>query len=111
MVAGPMNERQQLICERYDLAPQAPEPMIALAIGSLAQSPIYGTRVELPENGTVSWFIHCGEHSTAVDFYQPLCAEHLLELLPEVIDYLYLPSGTRFIIDRAGYEDVWRDPE
>lgn len=55
-----MNERQQLICERYDLAPQAPEPMIALATGSLAQSPIYGTRVELPENGTISWFIHCG---------------------------------------------------
>ncbi|AZC21721.1 hypothetical protein C4K39_0007 [Pseudomonas sessilinigenes] len=110
-MAGPMNERQQLICERYDLAPQAPEPMIALATGSLAHSPIYGTRIELPQNGTVSWFIHCGEHSTAVDFYQPLCAEHLVELLPEVIDYLYLPSGTCFIIDRAGYEDVWQDPE
>ncbi|WP_178124878.1 immunity protein Imm33 domain-containing protein [Pseudomonas sp. Fl4BN1] len=106
-----MNPRQKLICERYDLAPQAPEPMIALATGSLAQSPIYGTRVELPENGTVSWFFHCGEHSAAVDFYQPLCAEHLLELLPEVIDYLYLPSGTHFIIDRGGYEDVWRDLE
>ena len=93
-----MNERQQLICERYDLAPQAPEPMIALAIGSLAQSPIYGTRVELPENGTVSWFIHCGEHSTAVDFYQPLCTEHLLELLPEVIDYLYPVSYTHLTL-------------
>ena len=107
----PMNPRQQLICERYNLPSQAPEQMIALATGTLDQSPIYGTRVVLPENGTVSWFIHCGEHSAAVDFYQPLCAEHLAELLPEVLDYLYLPSGTRFIIDRAGYEDVWQEPE
>lgn len=98
---------QQQLCSKYGLPAQAPEPMIALATGSLNQEPIYGTRIALPENGTISWFIHCGAHSDALDFYQPLHAAHLQELLPQVIDYLALPSGARFIIDRAGYEDVW----
>ncbi|WP_347902937.1 hypothetical protein [Pseudomonas purpurea] len=102
-----MNERQKLICERYNLPAQAPEEMIALAMGTLDQSPIYGSRVVLPEDGTVSWFFHCGEHSPDSGFYQPLHAHHLPELLPEVVDYLWLPTDARFIIDREGYEDVW----
>ena len=102
-----INENQQRICDKYGLPAQAPEAMVALAIGSLDQSPIYGTRIDLPENGTISWFIHCGEHSDALDFYQPLHAAHLREMLPQVLDYLALPSGAKFILDRAGYEDVW----
>ena len=103
----PISEAQQRICDKFRLPAQASEPMVALAIGSLDQSPIYGTRIELPENGTISWFIHCGEHDDALDFYQPLHAAHLHEMLPQVLDYLALPSGARFILDREGYEDVW----
>ncbi|TDY35682.1 hypothetical protein [Janthinobacterium sp. 75] len=102
-----ISETQRRICDKFGLPAQAPEPMVALAIGSLAQSPIYGTRIVLPENGTISWFIHCGEHDTASGFYQPLHVEHLHEMLPQVLDYLALPSGAKFIIDREGYEDVW----
>ena len=40
-------------------------------------------------------------------FYQPLHAEHLHDMLPQVVDYLALPSGAKFILDREGYEDVW----
>ena len=104
-----IHENQRRICDKYGLPAQAPEAMVALAIGSLDQSPIYGTRIDLPENGTISWFIHCGAHSDASDFYQPLHAAHLAELLPQVLAYLALPSGTKFILDRAGYEDVWRE--
>ncbi|WP_290600448.1 hypothetical protein [Janthinobacterium sp.] len=104
-----IHENQRRICDKYGLPAQAPEDMVALAIGSLDQSPIYGTRIDLPENGTISWFIHCGAHSDASDFYQPLHAAHLTELLPQVLAYLALPSGTKFILDRAGYEDVWRE--
>ena len=104
-----IQENQRRICDKYGLPAQAPEDMVALAIGSLDQSPIYGTRIDLPENGTISWFIHCGAHSDASDFYQPLHAAHLTELLPQVLAYLALPSGTKFILDRAGYEDVWRE--
>ncbi|MEG0880153.1 MAG: hypothetical protein RSF79_06930 [Janthinobacterium sp.] len=102
-----ISETQRRICEKFGLPVQAPEPMVALAIDSLAQSPIYGTRVVLPDNGTISWFIHCGEHDAAPDFYQPLHAAHLHEMLPQVLDYLALPSGAKFILDREGYEDVW----
>ena len=28
-------------------------------------------------------------------------------MLPQVVDYLALPSGAKFILDREGYEDVW----
>ncbi len=104
-----IHESQHRICDKYGLPAQAPEAMVALAFGSLDQSPIYGTRIDLPENGTISWFIHCGAYSDAADFYQPLHAAHLAELLPQVLAYLALPSGTKFILDRAGYEDVWRE--
>jgi len=106
-MTAPISEAQQRICDKFGLPAQAPEPMVALAIGSLAQSPIYGTRIALPENGTTSWFIHCGEHDDASGFYQSLHAEHLREMLPQVLDYLALPSCARFILDREGYEDVW----
>nr|WP_246164814.1 hypothetical protein [Pigmentiphaga aceris] len=86
---------------------QLPDDMVAIALASLDQSPIYGTRIVLPENGTISWFIHAGEHSPSPDFYQALHATHLHELLPQVVNYLCLPAGAKFIIDRAGYEDVW----
>ena len=104
-----INDTQQQICARHGLPAQAPEAMAAVALGSLGQSPIYGTRIDLPVNGTISWFIHCGEHSDAADFYQPLHTAHLQELLPQVLDYLALPSGAKFIIDREGYEDVWME--
>ena len=104
-----INDKQQQICARHGLPAQAPETMVALATASLDQSPIYGTRIDLPENGTISWFIHCGEYSDAADFYQPLHTAHLQELLPHVLDYLALPSGAKFIIDRDGYEDVWME--
>ena len=103
----PISKTQQRICDKFGLQAQAPEPMVGLAIGSLDQSPIYGTRIVLPENGTISWFIHCGEHDAASGFYQPLHAQHLHEMLPQVVDYLALPSGAKFILDREGYEDVW----
>ena len=35
--------------------------------------------------------------------------EHLSEHLPEILRYLSLPPGFRFLIDNEGYEDVWFD--
>ncbi|MGY3301804.1 hypothetical protein ACVK1X_001082 [Pseudomonas sp. PvR086] len=101
------NATQNAICEKYGVSALASEEMVALAIGSLGKTPIYGTRIQLPENGNVSWFIHCGEHSAAPDFYQPLHVHHLHEMLPQVLKYLCLPTGAKFIIDTEGYEDVW----
>ncbi|KAA0994844.1 hypothetical protein FQ192_12025 [Pseudomonas sp. ANT_J12] len=101
------DESQKQVCAKYGVPSQAPEDMVAIALGTLHKSPIYGTRVKLPEGGTISWFIHCGEHSPASGFYQALHTGHLMEELPEVVKYLFLPEGAKFIIDREGYEDVW----
>lgn len=101
------DETQRQVCAKYGLPLHAPEEMVAIALDTLHKSPIYGTRVKLPEGGTISWFIHCGEHSPVSGFYQALHTGHLMEELPEVVKYLFLPEGAKFIIDREGYEDVW----
>jgi hypothetical protein len=101
------NAAQKAICEKYGMGVFPPEEMIAIAIESLGKTPAYGTRMELPEGGDVSWFIHCGEYSAATDFYQPIHVHHVSEMLPLVIKYLCLPTGAKFIIDTQGYEDVW----
>ncbi|MGE7960306.1 immunity protein Imm33 domain-containing protein [Pseudomonas sp. NPDC089530] len=100
---------QKALCDKYGLAVLLPDDMIAVALATLGRSPIYGTRIALPEGGNVSWFIHCGDYSDADDFYQPVHTEHLPEMLPRVMNYLCLPAGARFIIDDDGYEDVWME--
>ncbi|WP_422646754.1 immunity protein Imm33 domain-containing protein, partial [Acinetobacter baumannii] len=34
---------------------------------------------------------------------------HLENYLPEVIPYLALEERFRFVIDKQGYEDVWKE--
>ncbi|MEQ5390997.1 hypothetical protein ABN236_02840 [Proteus sp. fly-1013] len=102
-----ITEQQKIMCEKYDVSPQEPEEMVAIALDKLSGNPIYGTRIKQSEGDTISWFFYCEKYCARNDFYQPLHTEHLEELLPEVINYLYLPEGYNFIIDREGYEDVW----
>ncbi|WP_434294000.1 immunity protein Imm33 domain-containing protein [Burkholderia gladioli] len=105
--SGDLLELQQQTCERLGLPDCEPEEMVAVAISTLGKMPVYGTRISLPGGGNVSWFFHCGEYSEAADFYQPVHAEHLSELLPLVLQYLRLPPGSKFIVDSHGYEDIW----
>ncbi|MGO4145420.1 hypothetical protein AB4Y77_10075 [Paenarthrobacter sp. YAF11_1] len=59
--------------------------------------------------GTSGWFIWRGEElGTAHDFFVPLHVEHLTTWCPEVLPYLALPPGWRFLL-APGYEDVWFD--
>lgn len=83
---------------------------VGIAIKTLNQTPIHAVRHN-EENGTTGWYIWGGEYSDSNDFYQPLCAEHLADYCPQIIKYLALAPGYRLIIDNAGYEDVWHDPE
>lgn len=104
-----LRERQEAVCARYALRAAEPEHKVAVAISTLGRMPVYGTRIALSEGDDIGWFFHCGEYSDAPDFYQPLHAAHLPTYLPLVLPYLMLPPGARFIIDDAGYEDVWMD--
>lgn len=98
------------ICASLGIDPVESEPMskIGIAIQSLAQRPIHGLR-HPAEGDTNGWYIWCGEYSEVDDFFQPVHTCHLPELLPQVLKYLPLPPGYRFLVDDNGYEDVWYD--
>ncbi len=70
--------------------------------------PIHGLR-HPPVGDTTGWYIWAGgEPSEDPDFFVPLCAEHLETWRPEVLRFLGLPAGWRFLVD-GDYEDVWQD--
>lgn len=72
--------------------------------------PINGVR-HPPEGDTTGWYIWAGEHlETRDDFFEPLHVDHLEKWCPEVVKYLGLSPGWRFLI-AGDYEDVWFDPE
>lgn len=98
------------ICLRHasKYCPLHEDTMVAFAATTIGQNPIYGVRLEA-DAGKIEWFIWCGEHNERVDFYAPYHARHMRELFPIVIPYLSLEPGYKFIIDDAGYEDVWRE--
>ena len=103
---------QQELCKKFGSAMVLPDwdSKIGLAMDSLGEMPITGVRT-LPENGTDGWYIWGGEYSSDPDFYQPVHLRHLIDILPQVLPYLALAPGHKFIIDNEGYEDVWYEPE
>lgn len=70
--------------------------------------PINGLR-HPPEGDTTGWYIWAGEElSDCSDFFKPLHVEHIAEWCPQIIKYLGLAPGWRFLI-AGNYEDVWFD--
>ena len=58
---------------------------------------------------TSGWYIWAGEEfSKDPNFFMPLHIGHLKEWCPEIVKYLGLGPGWRFLI-APGYEDVWED--
>ena len=78
------------------------------ASANLDKDPINGLR-HPHEKGTTGWFIWTGDYSESDDFFRPMCAERLLQIRPDIIKYLGLEVGYRFIADKNGYEDIWYD--
>ena len=107
-------EDQKRICDKYSI--RWTESKVDLFIG-LADNVLTGMN---PVNGlrqpecdtTTGWYLWAGEEfSQAEDFFKPYHVSHLLTLRPNVIKYLGLPPGFRFLMDDKGYEDVWEDVE
>lgn len=103
---------QQRICAKYGAPPfEAPEDLKA-GVSSNVRShivPVHGLR-HPPEAGTTGWYIWAGDVLSAdPNFFLPLHVAHLKEWRPEVVKFLALPPGWRFLID-GDYEDVWYDP-
>ena len=72
--------------------------------------PLNGLR-HPPEAGTNGWYLWAGEElSDDADFFVPLHVEHVGDWRAEVVNYLALPPGWRFLI-APGHEEVWFDTD
>lgn len=105
------NGKEQTVCEWVGVSPFKPKTgsKIGIALHTIGKQPINGLRLQ-PEKGTNGWYIWGGkEFSEAGDFFSPLHVEHIAEYFPQVLEYLNLPPGYRFLVDNMGYQDVWFD--
>ena len=104
-------QQQQLdICRRYAVkcVPPKPDSRLGFALRTEGLLPINGLR-HPPQGETNGWYIWCGnELSNEDDFFAPLHTYHLMDHCQEVMKFLGLPPGYRFLL--AGeYMDVWFD--
>jgi hypothetical protein len=99
------------ICDRMGVAASPPEPdsKLGIAVGVLEnEQPLNGLR-HPPTETTSGWYLWSGtSFSDAEDFFQPMHIEHLAALRPDLMPYLDLPPGWRFLL-APGHEDVWFD--
>jgi len=104
-----VNSEQVAICRKYgrEFTACPPDSKIGIALHTLGRAPIHGLR-HRPVGDTNGWYIWAGEYSSEKDFFKPLHASHLVQRLPEVVRFLGLPPGSRFLL--AGeHVDVWFD--
>ncbi len=106
-----LTDQQSSVCRKYNSQPFATPSSLKVGIAKNVKHklyPINGMRIP-PEGDTSGWYIWGGEMlSEAADFFVPLHIEHLNDWCPDVMPYLMLPPGWRFLI-APGYEDVWFD--
>ena len=104
-------ENQLAVCQRYGTAhcPAPAASKVGLAIPTLTgQQPLNGLR-HPATGGTCGWFIWAGQQfSESPHFFQPVHVLHLAEHCPEVLPFLGLPPGWRFLLAHQ-YADVWYD--
>jgi len=103
---------QRELCGRFGVEPCAAPPDLKVGLAKNVREgfqPVNGLR-HRPEGDTTGWYLWAGEQlPDEADFFEPVHVGHLAELCPEVLPYLALPPGWRFLI-APGYEDVWEDP-
>ncbi|HKR65947.1 MAG TPA: hypothetical protein VJZ00_19605 [Thermoanaerobaculia bacterium] len=106
-----LSAEQASICAKYGATPFAVSSGLKAGVAANVWSglvPLNGLRH--PQAGDSSgWYLWAGEEfSTDPDLWRAVHIEHLSDIRPEVMKYLALPPGWRFLIARD-YEDVWYD--
>ena len=82
---------------------------VGLAMQTQGRLPINGLR-HPPEGDTTGWYLWSGEEfPSADDSFSAVHSLHLIQLRPEVLKFLGLPPGFRFLTS-GDYIDVWYDP-
>lgn len=102
---------QKEVCARYGSAWHEAPLEGKVGISRNVRSgllPINGLR-HPPVGDTTGWYIWAGETlSTDPSFFEPLHVAHLAAWCPDVLPFLGLQPGFRFLI-APGIEDVWED--
>lgn len=117
LVSGEFRLSKELALEQIEVCKEFscdylrcdPTSIIGIADSCFGSAvPINGLR-HPEENNTNGWYIWAGEEfSEDVDFFKPYCLEHAIEKCPEIVRFLGLPPGWRFLCD-GEYRDVWAD--
>ena len=107
-----VSAEQYATCQRFNVACVSCPPDFKVGIAPNVRAdglwPLNGLR-HAPEGDTTGWYIWAGEMlSQAPDFFVPLHVKHLGRWCPQVLPYLGLPPGWRFLI-APDHEDVWKD--
>jgi hypothetical protein len=106
-----LTAKQLEVCKRFHAEPVPSLAGLKVGIALNVKEgiqPINGMRCPVVGD-TTGWYIWAGEEwSDDPEFFVPLHVDHLTEWCPEVIPYLQLPPGWRFLI-APGHEDVWFD--
>ncbi|WP_072016506.1 hypothetical protein [Neosynechococcus sphagnicola] len=107
-------KKQQNLCKRFGAEYYASPLDLRIGISEQLLNnnkvyPINGLRI-VPEGNTTGWYIWGGEKEPSLDdnFFQPLCLTHIDYHCSDIIGYLGLSPGWRFLI-APNYEDVWFD--
>jgi hypothetical protein len=101
---------QRSLCERHNAPFLGTDPNGMVGVSRNIKDgifPVHGLRHPLEGLGT-GWFIWAGEYSSDPDFFIPIHLRHLDEWSPDIIKYLGLAPGWRFLY-APDYEDVWED--
>jgi hypothetical protein len=103
---------QREICAKYKVDWMEVDQNLFLGLADNITSnkiPVNGLR-HLPQGTTCGWYIWSGQEiPNKDDYFKPVCVKHLLELKPDIIKFLGLPPGYRFLTDDKGYVDIWED--
>jgi hypothetical protein len=103
---------QSEVCERLGVPPffTGADQKVGIARNVRERLyPLNGLRIT-PQGDTTGWYIWAGrEMSDDPEFFVPLHVTHLPEWCPEIMPYLLLPPGWRFLI-APGHSDAWFDP-
>jgi len=102
---------QRATCKRYGLSPVPSAPDLKVGLARNVREggwPLNGLRHE-PVGDTTGWYVWAGaELSDDPSFFEAVHVRHLAEIRPEILRFLALPPGWRFLA-APGYEDVWED--
>ena len=94
-------QSQKELCQKYQVGCEPPGSGLKLGISKdffSGRMPLNGLR-HPPEGDTCGWYLWAGEEfSEAADYFHPLHVSHLIECDSEVMRYLGLPAGWRFLL-------------